>query len=236
MSITLWYVCIFLKWFCIDFVSLYGFSFSHFLNKLFYVCEFFCASFANHCEFLDSLQPLCNNSFFPIIFVIVVLSLLSVFCSFAVIFDHFVVLVEYFYVTFGSLCGRFTHHSQPIFHNIWESFCSLSSFLWNCAFPILGTLFGGTFVPVSNYLLSTVHLVFLLLKSYFLILFLSLLAFFGVFVEVYSCPSVCCWVGFPFIFILLGFLEIYLFVADLCIFKLRLFMFVSLISFWITLK
>lgn len=86
-------------------------------------------------------------------------------------------------------------------------------------------------MPVSNYLLSTVHLVFLLLKSYFLILFLSLLAFFGVFVEVYSCPSVCCWVGFPFIFILLGFLEIYLFVADLCIFKLRLFMFVSLISF-----
>lgn len=118
VSITLWYVCIFLKWFCIDFVSLYGFSFSHFLNELFYVCEFFCASFANRCEFLDSLQPLCNNSFFPVIFVIVVLSLLSVFCSFAVIFDHFVVLVEYFYVTFGSLCGRFTHHSQPIFHNI----------------------------------------------------------------------------------------------------------------------
>lgn len=114
VSLTLWYICIFLKWFCI---SLWLFFFT-FLKLTFLRLWVFCASFANRWEFLDSRQPLCNNSYFPVIFFIVVLSLLSVFCSFAVIFDHFVVLVEYFYVTFGSFCGRFTHHFQPIFHNI----------------------------------------------------------------------------------------------------------------------
>lgn len=96
VSITLWYVCIFLKWFCIDFVSLYGFSFSHFLNELFYVCEFFCASFANHCEFLDSLQPLCNNSFF----LSFSLLLFCLFCLFSVHLQSFLIILWYLWSIF----------------------------------------------------------------------------------------------------------------------------------------
>lgn len=136
-----------LYWFCI---SLWLFFFT-FLKLTFLCLWVFLCKFCKSLWILGLSSAFVQKLFFPVIFFIVVLSLLSVFCSFAVIFDHFVVLVEYFYVTFGSLCGRFTHHSQPIFHNIWESVCSLSSFLLNCAFPILGTLFGGTFVPVSNY-------------------------------------------------------------------------------------
>lgn len=96
VSITLWYVCIFLKWFCIDFVSLYGFSFSHFLNELFYVCEFFCASFANRCEFLDSLQPLCNNSFF----LSFSLLLFCLFCLFSVHLQSFLIILWYLWSIF----------------------------------------------------------------------------------------------------------------------------------------
>lgn len=76
-------------------ISLWLFFFT-FLKRTFLCLWVFCASFANHCEFLDSLQPLCNNSFF----LSFSLLLFCLFCLFSVHLQSFLIILWYLWSIF----------------------------------------------------------------------------------------------------------------------------------------
>lgn len=96
VSLTLWYICIFLKWFCIDFVSLHGFSFSHLLNQPFYVCEFFVQVLQ---IVVDSwtLFSLCAITLFFLSFSLL---LFCLFCLFSVHLQSFSIILWYLWSIF----------------------------------------------------------------------------------------------------------------------------------------
>lgn len=112
VSITLWYVCIFLKWFCINFVSLYGFSFSHFLNELYYVCEIF----------VQVLQLIVNSWTLFILCAITLFSCHFRYCCF-VSFVCFLFICSHFW-SFCGTCGVFLCN---FWISLWKVYSSLSA-------------------------------------------------------------------------------------------------------------